>query len=102
MGWQWLPRIGQEVLVKFVDLDVDQPVIVGALYNGRGDGGIAPTPGGASRAGENSEQGSNDNNDVFAQASNASPSARPTWQPAMPRPGTAPAPTTRATAMRPP
>ncbi|WP_167394981.1 type VI secretion system Vgr family protein [Variovorax boronicumulans] len=73
MGWQWLPRIGQEVLVKFVDLDVDQPVIVGALYNGRGDGGIAPTPGGASR---DSEQGSNDSNDVFAQASNASPSAQ--------------------------
>ncbi|WP_390346262.1 type VI secretion system Vgr family protein [Variovorax boronicumulans] len=73
MGWQWLPRIGQEVLVKFVDLDVDQPVIVGALYNGRGDGGIAPAPGGASRAGENSEQGSND---VFAQANNASPSAQ--------------------------
>ncbi|PIF75592.1 uncharacterized protein involved in type VI secretion and phage assembly [Variovorax sp. 54] len=69
MGWQWLPRIGQEVLVKFVDLDVDQPVIVGALYNGRGDGGIAPTPGGASRAGETNE-------DVFAQASNASPSAQ--------------------------
>ena len=35
------------------------------------DGGLAPTPGGASRAGENSEQGSNDSNDVFAQASNA-------------------------------
>ncbi|WPG39986.1 type VI secretion system Vgr family protein [Variovorax sp. EBFNA2] len=69
MGWQWLPRIGQEVLVKFVDLDVDQPVIVGALYNGRGDGGIAPTPGGASRAGETNE-------DVFAQAGNASPSAQ--------------------------
>ncbi|QOF78351.1 type VI secretion system Vgr family protein [Variovorax sp. 38R] len=72
MGWQWLPRIGQEVLVKFVDLDVDQPVIVGALYNGRGDGGIAPTPGGASRASENSEN----DNDVFAQAGNASPSAQ--------------------------
>ncbi|QFZ82775.1 DUF2345 domain-containing protein [Variovorax paradoxus] len=72
MGWQWLPRIGQEVLVKFVDLDVDQPVIIGALYNGRGDGGIAPTPGGASRGSENSEN----DNDVFAQAGNASPSAQ--------------------------
>lgn len=67
MGWQWLPRIGQEVLVKFVDLDVDQPVIVGALYNGRGDGGIEATPGGASR---------NQESDVFAQARNGSPSAQ--------------------------
>jgi len=57
MGWQWLPRIGQEVLVKFVDLDVDQPVIVGAVYNGCGNGGIAPTPGGASRGQERSVQG---------------------------------------------
>lgn len=74
MGWQWLPRIGQEVLVKFVDLDVDQPVVVGALYNGRGDGGIAPTPGGASRNQERSGQGQEA--DVFAQAHNAAPSAQ--------------------------
>ncbi|WP_307646279.1 type VI secretion system Vgr family protein [Variovorax boronicumulans] len=75
MGWQWLPRIGQEVLVKFVDLDVDQPVIVGALYNGRGDGGIEPTPGGASRNQEGSaSQGQQ--SDVFAQARNGSPSAQ--------------------------
>ena len=74
MGWQWLPRIGQEVLVKFVDLDVDQPVIVGALYNGRGDGGIEATPGGASRNQEGSGQGQE--SDVFAQARNGSPSAQ--------------------------
>lgn len=75
MGWQWLPRIGQEVLVKFVDLDVDQPVIVGALYNGRGDGGIEPTPGGASRNQEGSA-GQGQESDVFAQARNGSPSAQ--------------------------
>lgn len=49
MGWQWLPRIGQEVLVRFVDGDIDQPIVVGALYNGRGEGGIAPSPGGEQR-----------------------------------------------------
>ncbi|HJV25932.1 MAG TPA: type VI secretion system Vgr family protein [Aromatoleum sp.] len=47
MGWQWLPRIGQEVLVGFLGHDIDRPVILGALYNGRGEGGEPPTPGGA-------------------------------------------------------
>jgi Rhs element Vgr protein len=51
MGQQFLPRIGQEVLVQFLENDIDRPIIVGALYNGRGEGGIAATPGG-SRDGE--------------------------------------------------
>jgi len=46
MGSQFLPRIGQEVLVQFLENDIDRPIIVGALYNGRGEGGIAATPGG--------------------------------------------------------
>ncbi|MFV8719156.1 DUF2345 domain-containing protein, partial [Ralstonia pseudosolanacearum] len=37
---------GQEVLVKFQEDDIDQPVVIGALYNGQGEAGIAPTPGG--------------------------------------------------------
>lgn len=49
MGAQFLPRIGQEVLVQFIENDIDRPVIVGALYNGRGEGGVAPTPGGRNR-----------------------------------------------------
>lgn len=36
-GKQWgmihIPRIGQEVLVDFVDGDVDHPIVVGSLYN---------------------------------------------------------------------
>jgi type VI secretion system secreted protein VgrG len=51
MGSQFLPRIGQEVLVQFLENDIDRPIIVGALYNGRGEGGIAPTPGGQVGAG---------------------------------------------------
>lgn len=46
MGSQFLPRIGQEVLVQFLENDIDRPIIVGALYNGRGEGGVVPTPGG--------------------------------------------------------
>ena len=46
MGSQFLPRIGQEVLVQFLENDIDRPIIVGALYNGQGEGGVLPTPGG--------------------------------------------------------
>ena len=50
MGSQFLPRIGQEVFVQFLENDIDRPIIVGALYNGQGEGGIAPTPGGGADA----------------------------------------------------
>ena len=46
MGSQFTARIGQEVLVKFIEGDIDRPIIIGALYNGQGEGGAPPTPGG--------------------------------------------------------
>jgi type VI secretion system secreted protein VgrG len=49
MGAQFLPRIGQEVLVTFLENNIDRPLIVGALYNGQGEGGQLPTPGGRSK-----------------------------------------------------
>jgi uncharacterized protein (DUF2345 family) len=52
MGSQFLPRIGHEVLVQFLENDIDRPIIVGAAYNGQGEGGVAPTPGGQSIADE--------------------------------------------------
>jgi len=50
IGSQFLPRIGQEVIVQFIENDIDRPLIVGALYNGQGEGGVTPTPGGDPRA----------------------------------------------------
>ncbi len=51
MGSQFLPRIGMEVLVQFIENDIDRPIIIGALYNGQGEGGSAPTPGGKAASG---------------------------------------------------
>lgn len=39
-GWgaSFVPRVNQEVLVEFLNGDIDRPVVVGALYNGKNAG----------------------------------------------------------------
>ena len=36
-GHQFIPRIGQEVLVGFLGNDIDRPVVIGTVYNGVGN-----------------------------------------------------------------
>lgn len=46
MGHQFVPRIGMEVSVVFLNGDICRPLVTGCLYNGRGEAGLARTPGG--------------------------------------------------------
>ncbi len=87
MGLQFIPRIGQEVLVDFADGDIDRPLVIGALYDGRGEGGVPPTPGGRSAGADTS---------VIADSSDHCPSAQgnlagghsPAWHGASPQDST--------------
>ena len=67
MGQQFIPRIGQEVLIQFLNNDIDRPVCTGAVYNGKGEGGLARTPGG--------KPGESDTS-VFSQSSDHRPSGQ--------------------------
>jgi type VI secretion system VgrG family protein len=85
-GTQFIPRIGQEVLVNFLNEDLDQPIVVMPLFNGRGEGGEPRTPGGKPR------QAEQDANKLYAQARDHRPSAQgnlaggnsPAWHGASP------------------
>ena len=61
IGAQWTPRIGHEVLVGHVDDDLEQPIILG---------------GPPRRGGQGAEADTSTDSKVFANSSDASPSAQ--------------------------
>lgn len=67
MGLQFIPRIGQQVLVDFFDDDLDRPFVKCALYQGRGEGGVPATPGGRPASADTS---------AFSKSTDASPSGQ--------------------------
>ena len=69
MGWHFIPRLGQEVLVDFMDGRIDRPIVIAALYNGQGEAGVLPTPGGAPPA-------ANDDREALGHSTDHRPSAQ--------------------------
>ncbi|MBA4111536.1 MAG: hypothetical protein C0487_18295 [Leptothrix sp. (in: Bacteria)] len=67
MGHQFIPRIGHEVLVGFLNNDIDRPYVQASLYSGRGEGGVPRTPGG---------QAADQETSAFAQSTDHSPSGQ--------------------------
>ncbi|CAN7642431.1 type VI secretion system Vgr family protein [Pseudoduganella sp. LjRoot289] len=79
MGFQFLPRIGQEVLVQFIENDIDRPVVVGALYNGQGEGGVARTPGGQADEGDGEQPFGKAHDHAVAGQGNLAGGNSPLW-----------------------
>ena len=53
-GWQFIPRIGEEVVVEFLAGDPDQPVVTGRVYHAGGTTNLPlPPPGWESKAIDN-------------------------------------------------
>ncbi|HEY0821743.1 MAG TPA: type VI secretion system Vgr family protein, partial [Rhizobacter sp.] len=95
MGWQHIPRIGQEVLLDFIEGDIERPVVLGSLFNGRGEAGLPPTPGGAAAQADTSAYQTSHNHGPSAQGNlvqGGSGGHSPAWHggaPGSASPGTA-------------
>ena len=79
MGSQFLPRVGQEVLVQFLENDIDRPIVVGALYNGCGEGGIAPSPGGRRHAPSDQDCFARAHDHAYSAQANLAGGNSPVW-----------------------
>jgi type VI secretion system secreted protein VgrG len=78
MGLQHIPRIGQEVLIDFIEGDIERPIVMGSLYNGRGEAGLPPTPGGAAAEADTSAYKTSHNHGPSAQG-NLTGGHSPAW-----------------------
>jgi type VI secretion system secreted protein VgrG len=74
MGTQFTPRIGQRVLITFQNSHPDRPIVAKVLYTGRGEGGIAPTPGG--QAAKNQQHTKAATTEVFGLSNDHTPSGQ--------------------------
>ena len=88
MGLQYIPRIGQEVLVQFLEGDIDRPLVIGALYNGQGEAGTPATPGGKATSADTSAFGQSSDHHPSAQG-NQTGGHSPAWHGASPQEFTA-------------
>ncbi len=79
MGWQFIPRVGQEVLVDFVDGQIERPIVIAALYNGQGEAGIAPTPGGQAAESDTSALAQSSDHRPGAQGNRIGSGHSPAW-----------------------
>lgn len=67
-GAQFIPRLGQRVLVQCLGGDVERPLVVASVYDGRGEGAVPRTPGGEALESANA--------DIFATSTDQAPGAQ--------------------------
>lgn len=79
MGAQFIPRIGQQVLVDFFDASLEQPVVIGALYDGQGEAGVPPTPGGLAAEPDTTALGASTDHRPSAQGNLVAGGHAPAW-----------------------
>ncbi|MFZ5550586.1 MAG: type VI secretion system Vgr family protein [Pseudomonadota bacterium] len=79
MGAQFIPRIGQQVLVDFFDACLEQPVVIGALYDGQGEAGLPPTPGGQAAEPDTTALGGSTDHRPSAQGNLVAGGHAPAW-----------------------